>query len=366
MSMALPLDAVAAPETAPAGNTYRDALAAAMRSAMADHDHTLILGQGVTDHKGIFGTTTGLLDAFGPERMIETPLAEDAVTGICIGAALNGLYPINTHIRADFGLLAVNQLVNLAAKYRYMFGGLYEVPMLVRMVVGRSWGQGAQHSQSPQSLFAHNPGLTVIMPSSPRAILTDYAHAIAHHRGPVVAIEHRLMYDLAFEDEDGDEAFPPMATRLVRRGRDVTIAATSIMVLEAKRAARHLASHGIDCEIIDLNAVSHIDRELVLASLAKTGRLLVADTSWQAFGVAAELSRIVAETDPRLLLAPVRSLGMQPCPCPTAKALEDLFYPSLDRFVDCAATLVRGEGHGIPLPGETSMADVYKHFKGPF
>ena len=118
--------------------------------------------------------------------MIETPLSEDAVTGICIGAALNGLYPINTHIRADFGLLAANQLINMAAKYKYMFGGHFSVPMMVRMVIGRSWGQGAQHSQSLQSLFAHIPGLLVLMPSTPDAIVSSYAHAVAHHRGPVI------------------------------------------------------------------------------------------------------------------------------------------------------------------------------------
>lgn len=133
--------------------TYRDGLSVAMRSALSDHNKTIIIGQGVTDFKGIFDTLTGLHKEY-PGRVIETPLSEDAVTGICIGAALNGLYPINTHIRADFGLLAANQIINMAAKYKYMFGGHFSVPMMVRMVIGRSWGQGAQHSQSLQSLFA--------------------------------------------------------------------------------------------------------------------------------------------------------------------------------------------------------------------
>jgi pyruvate dehydrogenase E1 component beta subunit len=286
---------------------------------------------------------------------------------MCIGAALGGLYPINTHIRADFGLLAANQLINLAAKYRYMFGGLFAVPMMVRMVIGRSWGQGAQHSQSLQSLFAHIPGLLVLMPSTPQAIVSSYAHAVAHHRGPVIMFEHRLMYDLAFERARRPPVLDPFGSRLERRGSDVTVVATSIMVLEAMRAADYLAQYGIECEVIDLHNISHPDRAMIMQSLARTGRLLVADTSWLAYGVAAEVCRIVAETDPRLLKAPVVNLGMAPAPCPTAKALEDIYYPDLHRTIDAIATLVRGTAaHGIPIPQHKAMTDFYKSFKGPF
>ncbi|HXZ67882.1 MAG TPA: transketolase C-terminal domain-containing protein, partial [Alphaproteobacteria bacterium] len=232
--------------------TYREGLAIAMRRALAEHDNTVIIGQGVTDHKGIFGTVSNLGKEFGAHRLIETPLSEEAITGICIGAALNGLYPINTHIRADFALLAMNQLVNLAAKYAYMFGGRFRVPMLVRLVIGRSWGQGAQHSQSLQSLFAHIPGLTVIMPSTPEAVVDSYNYAITNHRGPVISLEHRLMYELEFDTAAHPRESHPFASRLEREGRHVTIVATSVMVLEARRAARHLAQHGVDCEIIDL------------------------------------------------------------------------------------------------------------------
>src|ERR1700757_3713294 len=128
--------------------SYREALHKAMYDALAANPHTLLFGQGINDHKGIFGTTTGLAAKFGKQRLVEVPLAEEGVTGICIGAALNGVYPINVHIRSDFVLLAMNQIINLAAKYKYMFGGLFDVPMMIRLVIGRSWGQGAQHSQS--------------------------------------------------------------------------------------------------------------------------------------------------------------------------------------------------------------------------
>src|SRR5437764_9977398 len=175
-------------EAPPRVLTYREALAQTMRDAL-DDPRVIILGQGVDDHKGTFGTTLGLAEEFGPERVMDNPLAEESMTGVAVGAALNGLYPIQTHIRADFALLAMNQIVNLVAKYRYMFGGGFEVPMLIRMVIGRSWGQGAQHSQSLQSLFAHIPGLTVIMPADPQAILADYPYAVRHHRGPVLTFE---------------------------------------------------------------------------------------------------------------------------------------------------------------------------------
>jgi len=347
-------------------NTYRKALEVAMHAAMDKNDHTLIIGQGVADFKGLFGTTLGLAEKY-PSRVIETPLSEDAIAGICIGAALNGMYPINTHIRADFGLLVFNQLINLAAKYRYMFGGLFEVPLMMRMVIGRSWGQGAQHSQSLQSLLAHIPGLVVIMPASPQSILSSYEYAINHYRGPVVMLEHRLMYELEFESSQQMPENPLFGSILETTGTDVTVVATSVMVLEAKRAANYLKDYGVSVEIIDLHSISHPDHEMILASVRKTGRLLVADTSWTPYGVASEINRIINESDPTILKAPSISLGMQQAPCPTAKALEDLYYPDVHDLVSNIAILHEGrKQHSIPLPPKQSMTDFYKHFKGPF
>ena len=242
--------------------------------------------------------------------------------------------------------------------------------MLIRMVIGRSWGQGAQHSQSLQSLFAHIPGLTVIMPASAQSILECYPYAISRYRNPVISIEHRLLYDLKYRSEEVKTGAnePPWTTHTLRMGRDVTIVATSIMVMEALRAAEYLARESdIECEVIDLNCVSHLDKTVILESVEKTGKLLIADTSWQAYGVCAEVCRIVCEHAPSALKAPVVTLGMQPSPCPTAKSLEDLFYPTLRDITDAVAKLVQGRSdHGIPLPNERSFADVYKRFKGPF
>lgn len=345
--------------------TYKQALAEAMQEAMDTNPHALIIGQGVSDFKGIFDTMIGFSDRY-PDRVIETPLAEDSVAGICIGAALNGAYPINTHIRADFGLLIFNQLINLAAKYKYMFGGLFEVPSMFRMVIGRSWGQGAQHSQSLQSLMAHIPGLVVVMPADPKSILESYRYAVQEHRGPVVMLEHRLLYELDYEDDDTELSHPLFGSKLERKGNDLTIIATSVMVLEAKRAASHLATNGINVEIINLHSISHPDNEMILKSVKKTGRMLIADTSWAAYGVSAEMNRIVNEYDPSILKCPTKSMGMVATPCPTAKVLEDMYYPDVHDLVDTCARMVKGSEHNCELPEKQSMTDFYKHFKGPF
>ena len=347
-------------------STYRQAIADAMSDAMASSETTIILGQGVNDFKGLFGTTFGLAKKY-PGRVIETPLAEDSIAGICIGAALNGMYPINTHIRADFGLLIFNQVINLAAKYRYMFGGLFEVPMMIRLIIGRSWGQGAQHSQSLQSLLAHIPGLVVLMPASPQSVLESYEFAIKNYRGPVIMLEHRLMYELEFELKPTNLVNPLFGSILEKSGKDITVVATSVMVLEVKRAATFLEQQGISIEIIDLHSISHPDKNMIFESVKKTGKLVVADTSWSQFGVASEVNRFINEIDPQVLKYPVVSMGMQPAPCPTAKSLEDLYYPDVHDLVNAIAELhFEIREHNVSLPKKESMTDFYKHFKGPF
>ena len=356
-------------ETKPEIVSYSGALHETMDHALKVNPNTLILGQGADDFKGIFGSTTGLAEKYGADRVMDMPLMEEGMTGIAMGAALNGVYPILTHIRSDFVLLSANQIINLIAKYKYMFGGLFSVPLMIRTVIGRSWGQGAQHSQSLQSLFAHIPGLTVVVPASAQTILDTYPYLVAHHKAPVITFEHRMLYNLEFEvhRDEISKTRNPLSSRLIRTGKDITIVASSIMVLEAKRAAVWLQEHaGISAEIIDVHCPTHIDEDMILTSVAKTGRLLVLDTSWIPFGAAAEICRIVAENNPASLKAPVKSIGMAPAPCPTAKALEDLYYPNLATVVDGAATLIRGSRHGVALPHETTMSDIYKKFRGPF
>ena len=345
--------------------TYKAAIGRAMQEAMDSKPHSFIIGQGVTDFKGIFDTIKGFVDKY-PNRIIETPLAEDSIAGICIGAALNGAYPINTHIRADFGLLIFNQLINLAAKYKYMFGGLFEIPCMFRMVIGRSWGQGAQHSQSLQSLMAHIPGLVVVMPADPYSIIESYRYAVQEYKGPIVMLEHRLLYELNFENDKNKLSHPIFGSKIEKKGSDITIIATSVMVLEVKRAANFLEKNGISVELINLHSISHPDKNMICESVKKTGNMLVVDTSWVEYGVAAEMNRIINEFDPSVLKGPSKSLGMVSTPCPTAKALEDMYYPDVHDICNTVNKMVKGDNSVINLPKKQSMTDFYKHFKGPF
>jgi pyruvate/2-oxoglutarate/acetoin dehydrogenase E1 component len=349
--------------------TYGEALRIAMEDGLASNPSAFIIGQGVTDHKGIFGTTSGLREKYGSNRVIESPIAEDVMTGLGLGSSLAGLYPIMTHIRVDFSLLAVNQLINLYAKYKYMFGGQFSPKGLIRMVVGRSWGQGAQHAQSLQSLFSHIPGLTVIMPSSAASVISQYNYAINHFDSLVIAIEHRNLYEIEFNVAELGETplnSTPWQPRVIRTGQNVTVVATSIMVLEALRAASHLADEfGISCEVIDLQSTTNFDFEVILASVSKTGKLLVADTSWAPYGVASEIVRLICESNPGVLKSPVRSVGMQFTPCPTGKNLEDLFYPSIRTIAEEILTIVEPSKRG-QLPSGESYRDYYRKFRGPF
>jgi acetoin:2,6-dichlorophenolindophenol oxidoreductase subunit beta len=355
------------------GNTkilsYKNSIHHVMEESLARFPETIIMGQGVDDHKGTFGTTTGLAQKYGSDRVFDIPLSEESNMGIAIGAALNGLYPIQTHIRNDFSLLAMSQIVNTAAKYKYMYGGHFEVPLLVRMIIGRSWGQGAQHSQSLQSLFAHIPGLVVLMPSSADAIIDSYSCAVKKYKGPVISIEHRQLYEMEFNSTATAFSFEyhnAFSSKMVCEGKDITIVATSIMVVEAQRVAKYLLNEmGIQCEIIDLHSISHYNKEMILNSVKKTGKLLVADTSWQAYGVCAEISRVICEYNPAILTMPVVSIGMQPTPCPTTKKLEDLFYPNDYTFIKRVVEMIKGKNHTLPnQDGINSHA--YKNFKGPF
>lgn len=346
--------------------SYAGALLETMDAGLAAHPNVFIMGQGVDDFKGIFGSTTGLAEKYGAERVFDVPLMEEGMTGAAIGAALVGDYPITTHIRADFAFLAMNQIINLASKYAYMFGGTMHCPMLIRVVVGRSWGQGAQHSQSPQATFAHYPGLTVVMPATSQAILDMYPQIINRHPGPVISVEHRLLYNLDFSVSDRGGPIP-LTSYIARTGRDVTVVATSVMVVEALRAAQYAYENaGVEAEIIDLNSISSPDWDLVADSVRKTGRLVIADTSWLDYGVAGEVCRQIVMRDPSLLRVPPAMLGMAKAPCPTAKSLEDIYYPSQHETVDAILSQVKGQKHGVPLPAERSMTEGYKRFRGPF
>src|SRR5215469_13061709 len=230
--------------------SYVDALREAVAQEMRRDDRVFVMGLDVDDHKGIQGSTKGLVDEFGPERVFGTPLSEDAMTGIAIGAAIAGMRPIHVHIRMDFLMLAMNQLINIAAKSCYMYGGQVKVPLVVRSMIGKSWGQGAQHSQGLHAMFMHVPGLKVVAPSNAHDAKGCMIAAIRDDN-PVIFVEHRLLYFTDAYVPEEAYALPAGKARVCTPGSDITIVGISNMLVECLRAHEMLADAGIEAEVID-------------------------------------------------------------------------------------------------------------------
>jgi pyruvate dehydrogenase E1 component beta subunit len=303
-----------------------------------------------------------LLEKFGPDRCFSTPLSEDAMTGFGLGAAINGLRPIHVHMRVDFMLLAMNQLANMISSYRYMSAGRLEVPMVIRAVVGRGWGQAFQHSKTMHCCFAHIPGLKVVMPTTPRDAKETLVAAIRDDN-PVISIEHRWLYDAEDEVPEEVDHIPLGHGRVLREGRDITVVATSWMNIEALKAAEILAKCGVSVEVVDPVSICPLDEELITDSVAKTGHCIVADNDWVYAGFGAELAAIVSEKCFGTLKSPVVRIGFAQTPCPTVRHLEQEFYPNA---IDIIETIEQKLGlEETDLTGE----DFYSYenkFKGPF
>lgn len=345
--------------------TYAEAIREATEQEMARDRSVIVMGLGVDDFKGSFGTTRGLREKFGGARVFDTPLAEDGMTGVAIGAALAGLRPIHMHLRMDFLLLAMNQLVNIAAKSRYMFGGAFSVPIVVRSVIGRSWGMGAQHSQGLHSLFMHVPGLKVVAPATPYDAKGCLISAI-RDPNPVMFIEHRMLHAMKGYVPRGSYMVPFGRARVLRKGRDVTLVGISHMVAECLRAARCLESAGIAAEVIDPVSLSPLDAGTIARSAARTGRLIVVDAAWTACGASAEIAARVAEHPlQKQLRKPIRiqRMGFAPVPCPPSKPLERRYYPDPITIAQTAYALVRGRRAWKP---RESISVEIAEFRGPF
>jgi pyruvate dehydrogenase E1 component beta subunit len=341
--------------------TYGDAVREALQQEMLRDERVFVMGQGVDDFKGFYGTTTGLAEQFGSSRVFDTPLAEDSMTGVAIGAALAGMRPIHTHIRMDFLLLAMNQLINIAAKSRYMYGGQVCVPLVVRAVIGRSWGQGAQHSQGLHSLLMHIPGLRVFAPTTPYDAKGLLIESIRDDN-PVIFVEHRLLHRQTGHVPDDLYTVPFGQSRVLAPGQDITLVGISHAAIDCLRARQCLESVGICAEVIDPVSLSPLDVDGIAKSVARTGRLLVVDSAWTCCGASAEIITAVAER----LQTPFRfrRLGFAPVVCPTSKPLEKEFYPSAETIASIAFQLVDG-AENTWRPERIDAPEVLE-FKGPF
>lgn len=347
--------------------TYAQALLEATTQCMAADPAVYVMGLGVTDPKGTFGTTLGLEQTFGSRRVLDMPTSENAMTGVAIGTALLGMRPLMAHQRVDFALLALDQIVNNAAKWHYMFGGRLSVPLVIRLIIGRGWGQGPQHSQSLQALFAHIPGLKVVMPTTPHDAKGLLISAIEDNN-PVVVLEHRWLHGIFGPVPEEMYRVPLGRAKTVREGTDVTIVALSYMVLESLRAADVLAGDGISAEVIDVRTVKPFDTSHLLDSVGRTRRLIVVDGGWRTAGFAGEIIAQVAEAIEGLAARP-RRLTLPDIPTPSTPALASECYPRGYQIVNEARSM-----WGLPPRPEEDMGihhdaplDVPdRAFTGPF
>jgi pyruvate dehydrogenase E1 component beta subunit len=333
---------------------------------LRDNPSALLFGLGVNDPKRVFGTTTGLVEEFGDTRIVEIPLAEGAMTGIALGASIDGSPSIFVHQRADFSLVSAEMLINQAAKWRYTTAEGDVVPLLVRMIVGRGWGQGPTHAQALQALYSTVPGLLVMSPTFPQ----DFYHAIVsgiNHENPCIVFEHRWLHQIQGDlDEGADVSGLPM-NRQLRFGEDVTVVSFSYEVVECLKACDFLDELGLRCDLISISQMNPLDLSLIKESLQRTGRLVFVDAGHIAYGigseVVAQLASIVSFVSP-----PIR-LGQPPNPVPSSRYLAKSHYPTAIDVVDAVASAV---GRAIsPSSREALRADVAldvpnPNWTGPF
>jgi len=304
---------------------YSLAINEAFHQMMSSDESVFLIGQGVKSPWYVGNTAQGLLERFGPERVIDTPVSENAMTGAAVGAAIAGMKPIVVHPRTDFMLYAIDPIINEAANWHYMNGGKASVPVVIWGIINRGGEQGAQHSQAIQAMFAHIPGLKVVMPSTPYDAKGLMIEAI-RDPNPVVFIDDRWLHNL--EDVVPEEVYGvKIGKGVVRReGKDITLIASSFMAHESMKAVQELEKEGIDVEFIDPRTVKPIDQDLILKSVMKTGRLLVVDGGWKTCGLAAEISAMVSESVFEYLKAPIKRLTLPDCPAPASAELEKVFY----------------------------------------
>ena len=353
--------------------TMSEAIGEATTQAMEKDDSIFVIGEGVTDPKKIFGTTVGLIEKFGQERVIEAPIAENGLMGFCVGSALSGMRPLLIHQRVEFALLSMEQIINNAAKMHYISNGKHNVPVVVRLIIGRGWGQGPAHSQSLEPLFAYIPGLRVVMPAfandAKGMLLTALSENI-----PTIFIEHRWCHYVTGEVSKNPINIPLDGPAIIRSGSDITIVGTSYMLYEVLIASDIANDFGISIEIIDLRILKPLKLDKILKSVSKTKRLICVDTGFREYGIGAEISASVSEVEFNNLLKPVSRIGLPDRPTPSSRHLAADYYPTGEKIIQEIGNLMEFDENEInKMIDELNIrkpdikADVPNPlFKGPF
>tara|TARA_Y100000389_G_C17471474_1_gene531646 strand:- start:24974 stop:26029 length:1056 start_codon:yes stop_codon:yes gene_type:complete len=347
--------------------SYAKAINSAIHESMLIDDGVICYGLGVTDPKGVFGTTLNLENKFGKDRVFDIPASENAITGISIGAGLNKIKSIVTHQRLDFFLLAMDQLVNGAAKWHYMFGGQLSVPITIRLIIGRGWGQGPTHSQNLQAWFAHIPGLKVVMPSTPKDAKGLLMSSI-FDPNPVIFLEHRWLHNAIGDVPEGDYRDQIGKASIITSGKDLTIVSMSYLTIESIKAIKYLKKFNINCELIDLKTIKPIDWNTIKKSLKKTGRLLVLDTGYTTGSVAGEIiAKLSIENFSYFKDAPER-IAMPDVPEPTSFYLTKNFYTDSNVIAKKVVSMLNCKSSILDaLENDTNLHDVPGDwFEGPF
>jgi len=313
--------------------TMRDALNLALREELARDGNVFLMGEEVAEYQGAYKVTRGLLDEFGPKRVIDTPITELGFAGLGVGAAMAGLRPIIEFMTFNFSILATDQIINSAAKMLYMSGGQFKIPIVFRGPGGSAYQVSSQHSQALESWYAYFPGLKVVMPSTP-ADAKGLLKSAIRDDDPVIFIEQERMYGMKGEVPEDDNFTIPLGVAEVKReGSDATIVARSLMVPVALKAAEELAKDGLSCEVIDPRTIRPLDINLIVESVKKTNRVVIAEESHPFAGVGAEISAEINERAFDYLDAPVKRVSGADVPMPYAKNLERMAVPDVEQII---------------------------------
>lgn len=317
---------------------YGEALRDALYSQMKKDDKIFVIGEEVGSYGGIFGVTQGLYEEFGPKRMIDTPISEAGFIGAAVGAAMTGMKPVAEIMFTDFALVAMDQIVNQAAKIKYMFGGKAQMPLVIRIPTGTGRGAAAQHSQSLEAWFSHIPGLKVVMPSTPydaKGLLISSLY----DNNPIIFIEHKMLYQVSGPVPIEDYCIPISKADIKREGNDVTIVATLMMLHTALSAAEKLSLEGIDVEVVDPRTMYPLDRVTIIDSVKKTNRAVVVHEAQKTGGVGGEVSSVIMEEAFDYLDAPVLRCAGLDVPIPFSPDLEKIVVPDEQKIIDAVKSL---------------------------
>tara|TARA_B100001741_G_C16534243_1_gene591072 strand:+ start:749 stop:1813 length:1065 start_codon:yes stop_codon:yes gene_type:complete len=347
--------------------TFAESINSALKTTMAKNKKILLIGLGVDDPKKIFGTTKNLGYKSLRNRIFDMPTAENSMMGIGIGLAIQGFRPIISHQRVEFSLLAMEQIINQAAKWRYMFAGKMRVPLVLRLIIGKGWGQGPQHSQSLESIFAHVPGLKVVSPSNPYDAKGLLISSIEDNN-PVIFFEHRWLHQIKNYVPKKYYKVPLGKAKILLKGKDLTIVSNSIMSHEALSLKKIFHENKIFPEIIDLRCLRPLDKSSILKSVKKTKRLIVLDNGWTKYGISSEIIALVSENSKiKLKTKPVR-LGLNDSPIPSTRALARYSYVDKKKIVNTISKILNKKINLNKLKKlKLNETDVpHKDFNGPF